>query len=108
MTILERVRLRVPATEAPDNVVSDYIATITDRLNLRLGTEELPAIFESIVVDATVKMHRRKYYEGITTEGVANISTSFVEDILSEYETEISSWANAHAGCVSNKVVQFL
>lgn len=111
MTILERVRLRVPdQTEAPDQLLTDYAAIITDRLNLRLGTAELPSAFESIAVDATVKMYRRTYYEGITSEDVANISTSFVSDILAEYDPEITGWlsANADSADVSSKVVHFL
>lgn len=111
MTTLQRVRLRVPDVNiASDDLLNDYISVITDRLNLRLGTENLPAIFESIVVDAVVKMYRRTYYEGISSEGVANISTSFVEDILAEYEREISDWKSSHAGeeGTANRVVSFL
>ena len=109
MDMFDRVRLREPdTTVVSDATLKDYIQTITDRLNLRLGTDELPQVFESICVDATVKMVRRTYYEGISTEGVANISTSFVEDILSEYEREITAWDEAHADESHNKVVRFL
>lgn len=107
--ILERVRLRVPDEElVNDQLAIDYIKSVTDRLNLRLGTDELPDAFESIAVDATVKMIRRTYYEGISHEGVADLTTSFVEDILSEYDAEISGWSAAHADDRNGKVVHFL
>lgn len=113
MTILERVRLRIQdTTEAPDTQLQNYIETITDRLCLRLGTEALPSVFETICADATVKMWRRTYYEGISSEGTANVTTSFVEDILAEYEGEIQDYKDAHTddeeGSTQTKVVKFI
>lgn len=111
MTILERVRIRVQDEEtAPDETLQNLIDTVTDRLNLRLGTEYLPRLFETICADATVKLYRRQYYEGISSEGVANISTSFVEDILGEYEAEIDNWKNSNSDeeGMAGKVVRFL
>ena len=69
----------------------------------------MPASFQAICVDAAVKIGRRTYYEGISTESVTNISTSFVDDILSEYEAEISGYldAQAESGKI-DKVVRFL
>lgn len=110
MKLIERVRARIPDSIEDDDLFQEYIQTISDRLCLRLGTEELPKPFESICVDAVVKMYRRTYYEGISSEGVANISTSFVEDILDEYTDEIVRYrerqANGAGG--SGKVVSFL
>lgn len=91
MEILERVKKR-PNITTDDDTLKDYIKIISDRLCLRLGVDELPASFQSICVDATVKMCRRTYYEGITSEGSASISTSFVEDILEEYAPEIADY----------------
>ena len=82
---------------------------MSDRLCLRLGVDTLPTLFQSICVDATVKMVRRTYYEGISSEGVANISTSFVDNILAEYDDEIGDWKAIQASSGnSNKVVCFL
>lgn len=108
--VLKRVRVRIPAAEATSSVLKEYIQTVSDRLCLRLGADGLPEAFSSICVDATVKMFRRTYYEGISTEGVANISTSFVEDILAEYDQEISDWktSRANSGGGSRKQVRFL
>lgn len=107
--LLHRLLVRLPDTQLTNEQLTEYLQTMSDRLCLRLGAETLPALFNSICVDATVKMVRRTYYEGISTEGVANISTSFVDDILAEYAGEIADWKDAQAaGGNSKKVVTFL
>lgn len=109
MDMLERVRKRIPEDTVSDDTLKEYIETMSDRLCLRLGLEILPKIFESICVDAAVKMYRRTYYEGISSEGASNISTTFVDDILNEYMDEINVWKEqrANGGCGSGKVVYF-
>ncbi len=109
MDMLERVRKRIPEDTVSDDTLNEYIATMSDRLCLRLGLEILPKIFESICVDATVKMYRRTYYEGISSEGASNISTTFVDDILNEYMDEINVWKEqrSNGDCGSGKVVYF-
>lgn len=107
--LLARLKTRLPNTELTDNELLEYLSTIKDRLCLRLGAETLPPLFGSVCVDATVKMIRRIYYEGISSEGVANISTSFVDDILAEYADEISDWKATQAESGNtNKVVTFI
>lgn len=107
--LLTRLKVRLPDTALNDEQLTEYLNTINDRLILRLRADSLPAAFQSICVDAAVKMVRRTYYEGISTESVTNISTSFVDDILSEYEAEISGYLNAQAESgKTDKVVRFL
>lgn len=107
--MLERVKLRLEGEEVSDEVLDELITTMTDRLVLRLGVSDLPEAFNSIVVDATVKMYRRLYYEGIASENVSNLSTSFIEDILNEYSAEISAWKEQQANSGENKrVVRFI
>lgn len=107
--LLSRLKVRLPNTDLADGQLTELLNTISDRLCLRLGADELPARFQSICVDATVKMVRRIYYEGISSESVANISTSFVDDVLAEYEDDISSWKSDQAATGnSSKVVSFL
>lgn len=107
MTLLERVKLRLEDTE--DNLLNELLTTVKDRLCIRLGVMELPTIFESICVDATVKMYRRLYYEGITSEGTDGLSTSFVDDVLAEYSEEITSWKETQSNKNgTERVVRFL
>lgn len=109
MDILERVKNRISDAEASDELLTELITTVTDRLCIRLGESTLPDVFASICVDAVVKMYRRMYYEGISSEGVANISTSFVEDILAEYAQEIGEWRLSKSNSSgSGRTVRFL
>lgn len=109
--ILNRVKLRINNVSLSDEVISEYVKTVYDRLCLRLKEDILPDIFYSVCVDAVVKMYNRIYYEGISSESGGNISTSFVEDILNEYNGEIESYLslkknNNEDG--TRKVVRFL
>lgn len=107
--LLARLKTRLPDTELTDDELLEYLQTISDRLCLRLGADSLPPLFNSVCVDATVKMIRRIYYEGISSEGVANISTSFVDDILAEYAVEISDYRSGQADAGNGKkVVHFI
>ena len=110
MSIFERVRLRIDESIASDDLVIDCIETIEARLCLRLNVGELPEIFGAICADAVVKMCRRFYYEGISSENIASAnSVSFVEDILSEYETEIENWKNSTDNhCSKARKIKFL
>lgn len=108
--LLERVKVRLGGAEVEEGFLDELITTVRARLCIRLGENQLPNIFDSVCVDATIKMFRRVYYEGISSEGVANISTSFVEDILNEYAQEIGEWklrkSNGETG--SGRIVRFL
>lgn len=107
MDLVNRVFNRLE--DADEDVLKEYIVTIKDRLCLRLGEEDLPEQFESICVDAVVKMYRRMYYEGIVSEGTSNLTTSFVNDILAEYSQEISDWKARKANNAgSGRMVRFL
>ena len=103
MYVYENARIRIPETEADSKTLMMYCDTVTDRLMLRLGVTELPESFERIAADAAVKMHRRCYYEGISSEsmqGAAQLTTQFVEDILSEYQAEIDQYKASQIGTV--------
>lgn len=107
--LLLRLKVRLPEAKLTDEQLTEYLQTMSDRICLRLGAETLPPLFNSICVDATVKMIRRIYYEGISSESAANINTAFVDNVLAEYADEIGDWKDAQAdGGNSKKVVTFL
>lgn len=107
--MLERVKKRLDGENVTDDALEELITTVKDRLCIRLGENTLPEPFNSICVDAAVKMYRRTYYEGISSEGAANITTSFVDNILNEYEQEISDWKEQKTNASgSGRVVRFL
>lgn len=99
MTVLDRVKIILADEEYSESRISQYIDTVSERLCLRLGVDVLPLSFRSICADAAVKMHRRYYYEGISSENDGGVSSSFVDDVLAEYESEIQAYKN-HSGAV--------
>ena len=106
--ILLRIRNRLSKEEGiDDSFLFEAITTIEDRLNLRLNSDVLPKRFESILVDAVVKLWRRQYYEGISTERIDMIQTTFVDNILDEYDKEIQSYNSQSSGPAVN-VVRFI
>lgn len=112
MAVIDKLLQRLKATDetVDETLAQDFLDTISNRLCLRLHVQSLPTIFELIAVDATVKMWRRVYFEGITTEGVNNsLQTDFVDDILDEYAAEIEAYvSDAAASGDAKKVVHFL
>lgn len=109
MSLLDRIKVRLPE-EKNDTLLNELITTATDRICLRLGADELPSIFESICVEVVVKAYRRIYYEGIESEGVDSIQTSFVSDLLEEYNSEFSAYLEKQKNedSTNKKVVRFL
>ncbi|MBQ9050566.1 MAG: hypothetical protein IJ126_08225 [Lachnospiraceae bacterium] len=108
MRIEERVLLRLSAEKPDTAVVEDYAKIITDRLCLRLGVDSLPKTFEGIAADATVKLYRRAYFEGISSEGTEGMTTSFVADILAEYADEIAAYKENKAKTDGDRTIYFL
>ena len=110
--VQDRVQNRMNGEEYDETIMNEIIQTVTDRLCLRLGVAEdtFPDVFKSVVVDASVKLWRRRYYEGMTAEWQASLKNEFVTDILAEYQDEIDQWLNSAAADQSGnrKVVRFL
>lgn len=91
MAVLDRVKLRLPEAN-DDKMLEEFIQTAIDRINLRVKQLAFPASLESILVEIVVKMYRRKYYEGISSESADTLNVSFYEDIFSEYDGEFDNW----------------
>jgi hypothetical protein len=109
--ITKRIEVRMTGETYDKTVIGELAQTVLDRLCIRLGvtSDTFPSSFVSIAVDASVKLYRRRFYEGISSENVSNLSDSFVEDILNEYSEEISTFRNNSTnGIGSGKVVRFL
>ena len=65
-------------------------------------------MLEPIAADVVVKLFRRWNYEGIASEGADTISTTFVEDILAEYDEEFAAYRETKEEEAGEKVVRFL
>ena len=107
--MLDRIKKRLEGEKVSDDTLKELISTVSDRLCIRLGENSLPDVFQSICVDAAIKLFRRTYFEGISSEGSGDMSTSFVDNILAEYEQEIEDWKEqkSNAGG-SGRMVMFL
>lgn len=107
-----RVQNRMNGETYDSTIMDEIIQTVTDRLCLRLGVDEstFPDVFKSVVVDASVKVWRKRYYEGISTEWQGSLKSEFITDVLAEYQDEIDQWLNSSAADQSGnrKVVRFL
>lgn len=90
--LLSRIQLRIDEADMNIDKLNELLQTVNDRLCIQLTVKTLPKPFESICVDATVKMYRRMYFEGISTESATNLSTTFVNDVLAEYSSEITAY----------------
>ncbi|MCK1246236.1 phage head-tail connector protein [Streptococcus uberis] len=111
MAILERVKIRMPDVDTQDDaLLQELIQSATDRVNLRVGDSALSTKLETVVVEVTVKMYRRLFYEGITSEKADTITTNFVDDILKEYEVDLMNYLaeKIKAETSADKVVRFL
>ena len=92
-----RVSLRYLEGEAvpSDNVISEMLTAVIDRITIRMETtEELPDVAGSIVVDAAMKALRLRGYEGSQSESAGDggsMSNSFIDDILAAYDQELAS-----------------
>lgn len=104
--ILKRIKIRLKGDSVTDDVLQEYIQTLEDRICLRINSDEAPKSFYSIIVDASVKMYRRLWYEGESSESDDGITTSFVEDILNEYSSEFAQYLKNKEA--SAKVVKFI
>lgn len=109
MDILDRVMARLPGeNQVDESFLGESIKLVEDRLNLRLNTETLPNKFESIAVDAVIKIWRRRYYEGIESEKADTIDTKFIDNVLEEYEKEIQAYLYNKEKDSFKNVVKFL
>ena len=113
--ILSRVKNRLDDWEdvPSDAWLAEVVQSLSDRVCMRVGVEKLPVLAASIVVDATVKAVNRRFDEGISSESEGqggSMSLSFVDDLLAEYDRELSMLAvTAGADGISRlNVVRFI
>ena len=113
MDALTRIKVRLSGDEEipTDAELEEILATITDRVCAILRVQELPQMAQSIVVDASVKAVRRKWYEGISSESggqTGSITTAFYENLLAEYADELAGMRSMLASDGSCPVLRFI
>ena len=109
MGLLERVQVRLSGDPGADNDVPlrELCDLASVRICLRIREPTLPELLEPIAADAVVKLWRRWNYEGIASENGDTISTSFVEDVLAEYDDEFRAYQEQQAKNNGKKRIHF-
>ena len=98
-TALKRLKVRLTnlSEVPPDEELGEIVRGLSDRVCMRLRVRNLPDLAESIVVDAAVKVVRRRLYEGISSESegqTGSVTTSFFEQVLAEYDADLAGIAD--------------
>lgn len=110
MALLERVQVRLAGE--PDTDKGESLQELCDlasvRICLRVREPTLPDLLEPIAADVVVKLWRRWNYEGITSESGGTLSTSFVENVLAEYDDEFSAYVDQQKADSGRKKIRFL
>lgn len=95
--LVPRVKVRyLDGEDVPDDeVISEMLRTVIDRVKIRMQTtEELPEAVGSIVVDAAIKALRLRGFEGSSSESAAeggSISNTFIDDVLAAYADDLAA-----------------
>ena len=95
--VAERVKIRLPelAKEKNGALLQELVQSAQDRINLRIGEETLPSVFQSIAVEVVIRTYNRLRYEGLDSEGVdSTFSVKLIKDILADYETDFLNYIN--------------
>jgi len=95
--VAERVKIRLPELAKDKNgaLLQELVQSAQDRINLRIGEETLPSVFQSIAVEVVIRTYNRLRYEGLDSEGVdSTFSVKLIKDILADYETDFLNYIN--------------
>jgi len=95
--VAERVKIRLPelAKEKNGALLQELVQSAQDRINLRIGEETLPSVFQSIAVEVVIRAYNRLRYEGLESENVDNtFRVTLIKDILSNYEQDFVNYVH--------------
>ncbi|SJZ37970.1 hypothetical protein [Garciella nitratireducens] len=110
MTILDRVKLRVPRID--ETLANEFIISVQDRIKLRLELDEYPHELDTIVVEVVQAMNNRHEmnHEGVESESVDVFSIKFIDDLLSQYDSDLQGYINKKKNSenASRGVLRFL
>jgi len=92
--MIERLKIRIPDIE--DGIAQELIKTAKDRILLRVGLKQtlLPVELESVCVEIVTAMYNKHQMqnEGVENERVDVFSVKFVNDLLKQYDAELSEY----------------
>lgn len=107
MDLLERVKLILGidiVDYSKDDVLNEFINNFSQAVNLYCNTTTLPLQLEYIVVECSISRYNRMGSEGLQSEGIDVISSTYVLDILEPYKPYMDAYRSTN----SLKKVKFL
>lgn len=87
-----------------DELLTLIIEMVSGRLCVLLGTEDVPATMEYIVIEVAVNRFNRIGSEGLTSHTVEGENLEFNASDFASYQAEISAYAENNKEVVKGKV----
>lgn len=92
--LIDRLKTRIPDIDT--EIAEELIKTAKDRILLRIESKKsiFPKELESICVEVVTAMYNKHIMknEGVDNEKVDVFSVKFVNNLLSQYDTELESY----------------
>lgn len=80
----------------------------SDRLKVKLGTDEVPSQLSYIVTEASIIRFNRIGSEGLSSHTVEGEAQSFSGDDFSPYESDIQAWIDENKGTSRRGRIRFI
>lgn len=91
MEYLARIRT-LTGVYNQDDLLTEIIQVIEEKILLYLGLEEIPASLGWIVVELSVSRFNRIGSEGMSSESVDGGTSSYISDELGQYKTYLDNY----------------
>lgn len=109
--LLARIKRLLGLTDASkDDILNDIIYIMSNAIMSYCGVDTVPTKLEYICVEATIARYNRLGAEGLSSESIDVIQSTYIEDVLSTYYTVMDRWIEENAsttGIGSSKKVKF-
>ncbi|WP_239255563.1 phage head-tail connector protein [Listeria ilorinensis] len=93
--IIDRVKTRLEMgaeDTSKDPLLNELIAGVKDNIAIRAGAVTFPAVFSSMAVDVVIMAYNRLGSEGLQSESIDVINSSFIPDLLSIYDKQFEEF----------------
>lgn len=91
MEYLARIRTLIGVYNQ-DDLLTEIVQVIKEKILLYLGLEEIPASLSWIVVELSVSRFNRIGSEGMSSESVDGGTSSYIADELGQYKTYLDNY----------------
>lgn len=95
MNLIDRIK-KILGIDNQDELISEIIEVIQDRIKIYIGAETIPETLDWIVVEASVARFNRIGSEGMSSESVDGNSVSYKDDELSQYKVYLDKYVTEH------------